>query len=260
MRNSLGKLGTRIFPRNNKSLEASPGAKPSFLQIGEQLKKFSEEEKSKQELKVDAVDHQAVVEAKKISFDLSNVILEKLKNLGGNFSFTVDKQIKSPKFMSALKGWVEKSKFRSNLKPKGGANNQSNETQYEMDRIKSFDSYFIYNNIESILEKMEAINYYKNKRKLRRNNLAKVNVMKERTLNLADGSLTPFIRGSALFNKEEGFPNLNQYPKNTIMRKNFFKNAPYLEKLLQEEKFDPKKIKEFYKKKYLKGENKSYIK
>ena len=242
--------------------QLKPNAKPSFRQISEQAKKSTEEEKIKNEAQADKADpvitQPNAVDVKKVTFDLSAVILEKLKNLGGNFSFTVDKQIKSPKFMSALKGWVESSKFRNNLKPKStaAANNEKNEAQFEMDRIKSFDSYFIYNNIESILEKMEVINYYKNKRKLRRHSPAKVNVMKERTLNLTDGSLTPFVRGSVLFNKEEGEPNINHFPKNTIMRKNFFKNAPQLEKLLQEELFDPNKIKEYYKNKYLKEDKK----
>ena len=258
---SLENLVSKVTPIPKKSLALTPEANPSLQKIGEQVKKIAEEEKSKQEAKIYAVtDPKNKDDKKKVTFNLSAVILEKLKNMGGNLSFTVDKQIKSPKFMSALKGWVENSKFRSTLKPKSAANNEKNEAPFEMDRIKSFDSYFIYNNIESILEKMEAINYYKNKRKLRKHNPAKVNVMKERTINLTDGSLTPFVRGSALFNKEEGFPNLNQYPKNTIIKKNFFKNAHYLENLLQEEKFDPKKIKEFYKKKYLQGENKNYIK
>ncbi len=146
-----------------------------------------------------------------------------------------------------------------------------NDNSVDLDRIKSFDFYFSYNNIESVLGYMEMLNLLKMRRKTGKMTNKIKHLYLQNSLN--QNGVPTYIRGSVLvnnkkddnliddflYNKNQEMLQKRQYNSHTFIRKNFFKNAPMLEKMMQEEQFDPEKIKEFYIKKYMRGKTQFFM-
>ena len=141
------------------------------------------------------------------------------------------------------------------------------ENGVDLDRIKSFDFYFSYNNIENVISQMEMLNLMKLRRKTGKTQNKLKHLYLQNSLKQKEG-VPNYIRGSVLVNNNKNDNNIiddflynknqellqkRQYNAHTFIRKNFFKNAPMIEKMLQEERFDPEKIKEFYINKYMRG-------
>jgi hypothetical protein len=203
--------------------------------------------------------NQNILNSLKVSFDLGNDT-----NKLGVFNKAMSRQVtNSEKIVNALKGWMENSKTSSALKGKTNSGNVMyiDDIFLEMDKIKSFDHYFHYNNIENIIEKYEFLKK-KNQIKTKKRTATRLKLFKEKSSFNYD--VMGLKRGS-LLGKDENLEDILSKPeaikqaKNTVMRKNFFKNAPYIEKLMQEELFDPQKIKDFYKNKYQKEKKKNLL-
>ena len=176
-------------------------------------------------------------------------------------------------FMKFMRKLFEISKGNTAISDKKAITDKETfkENQIDLDRIKSFDLYFSYNNIENVLGYMEMLNLLK----LRRKTGKMTNKMKHLYLqnSLNQNGVPTYIRGSVLvnnkkddnliddflFNKNQEMMQKRQYNAHTFIRKNFFKNAPMLEKMMQEEQFDPEKIKEFYINKYMRGKTQFFM-
>lgn len=260
LRKSLKQIATKIlFNSLSKSSDFDGENAEAFRKIGEQVKNLLKIEKTS---KFDLTPPNNSNDSKKTLFNQSN----ELRKSNGSISFNQEKNSESSALMSILKGWVESTKQRSKSKiiPLTNSLFVSQPHFLLMDRIKSFDFYFFYNNIENIIDKMETKIKPKRKIKKQGETTFKTNVFKEKTINLVDGNLMSHARGSLAGHK---FDNINDssdkksliYHNNNVMRKNFFKNAHHLEKLLEEEKFDPKKMKEFYRNKFLTGKKRGFL-
>lgn len=144
--------------------------------------------------------------------------------------------------------------------------NMINANNLELDRTKSFDFYFSYNNIENVISQIQMYNLLKLRRKTGKTQNKLKHLYLQNSLN--QNGLPNYIRGSVLATGHKNDNNLiddflfkqnqellkkRQLNSHTFIRKNFFKNAPMLEKMMQDERFDPEKIKQFYIDKYMKG-------
>ena len=266
-RKSFSKMGTKNFFSKTKTGELEVENIEGQKKVGDQLKNFlinNSSLLSEMNLLAHNMNPSLNGTPNKVSFDFSN-LENNNKSMAPNNGGINRQATSSEKIVNALKGWMENSKFSSAFKGKSMVGNPAyiDDILLEMDKIKSFDFYFSYNNIENILEKMEFLKK-KNPRKTKKRTTSHLKLNKEKTTNVVEG----FRRGSFMINKEDVLsleenlakPDLWKQPKNTVMRKNFFKNVPHLEKLLQEELFDPNKIKAYYKNKYLKEEKKGIVK
>lgn len=263
-RKSFSKIGTKNFYAKTKTGELDGENLESQRKINEQMKSFIINNSPLLSDMNFLASNLFFGNQNKVSFDFSNFDNNNkgmVSNNGNNGG--INRQAtNSEKIVNALKGWMESSKLNSAYKGKtvvGNPNNGNEDILLEMDKIKSFDFYFSYNNIEYIIEKMEYLKK-KNQRKIKKKATTRMKFNMEKNAN----SIEAFRRGSFMINKEDILSleeNIGKpQPKNTLMRKNFFKNVPHLEKLLQEELFDPNKIKEYYKNKYLKEKKKGILK
>ena len=147
-----------------------------------------------------------------------------------------------------------------------------NDTTLDLDRIKSHDFYFSYNNIENVISQIEMYHLLKLRRKTGKTQNKMKHLYLQNSIN--QNGVPTYIRGSILvtnnrnddnliddflYNKNQELMQKRQFNNHTFIRKNFFKNAPQLEKMLQEEQFDPEKIKEFYINKYMRGTTQTYF-
>jgi len=147
-----------------------------------------------------------------------------------------------------------------------------NENTLDLDRIKSFDFYFSYNNIENVIAQMEMFHLIRLRRKTGKSQNKMKHLYLQNSIN--QNGVPTYIRGSILvtnnkndnnliddflYNKNQEMLQKRQYNAHTFIRKNFFKNAPMLEKMMKEEQFDPEKIKEFYINKYMRGKTQTYF-
>ena len=127
-------------------------------------------------------------------------------------------------------------------------NDEIFERSFEIDGLKSFEGYFSTGNIEGIIEKIEGIRKTRLQKKLKKS---------KSIYNLLNTLESPRKEKSKFF-LENPEININSPNKNkNIMRRNFFKNARNLEKLIMEDKFDAEKFKAYYIKKYEKPKRKS---
>ena len=110
---------------------------------------------------------------------------------------------------------------------------------FEIDAIKCYEDYYQDSNVDLVLERVEQFRKRKAQNKMKRNksvyNFLSNLEISPRKIKLERGDTTT----------------IGTKPKlNNIMRRNFFKNARNLEKLIMEDKFDVEKFKAFYIKKY----------
>ena len=135
----------------------------------------------------------------------------------------------------------------------------------DIDKVKSFEDYYPHNNIETVIHEMEIEKFKKLNKKLRKCNFlkSKYQMFIQNNLNINE-SIPTFLRGSTLYDKRKAtFLTANaskneRYIEKTndrtqpLMKRYYFKNSINLQKLIAQEKFDPEKIKEYYRKKYIK--------
>lgn len=131
--------------------------------------------------------------------------------------------------------------------------NQKHEAACQIENVSSFEQYFPEGNIENILEKFrcEQFKYiflksHKDKSKKDK----KSNLFKELIDKKYKGQNIIPSRNSIFKNEGSHMNNMNNG-----LRNNFFKNTINLEKLMNDEKFNAEKIKDYYKKKYANKEN-----
>ena len=113
------------------------------------------------------------------------------------------------------------------------------ERSYEIDAIKCYEAYYQDSNVDLVLERVEEFRKRKAQKRMKKtksvyNFLSNLDISPKKI---------KFERGDTT--------TIGTKPKlNNIMRRNFFKNARNLEKLIMEDKFDVEKFKAFYIKKY----------
>lgn len=145
------------------------------------------------------------------------------------------------------------------------ANNNKKEEICEVDRVKSFEDYYPHNNIETVVNCIEREKFRKLNKKIKKSNFlkSKYQLFIQNNLNVNE-SIPTFLRGSTLYDKRKATTLKNNLKKNEkyIQKNNdsihqpskryYFKNSLNLQKLIAQEKFDPEKLKEYYRKKYMK--------
>lgn len=152
-----------------------------------------------------------------------------------------------------------------NLNINTNSNNNKKEEICEVDRVKSFEDYYPHNNIETVVNTIEREKFRKLNKKIKKSNFlkSKYQLFIQNNLNVNE-SIPTFLRGSTLYDKRKATTLKNNLKKNEkYMQKNndsvhqaskryYFKNSLNLQKLIAQEKFDPEKLKEYYRKKYMK--------
>jgi len=178
------------------------------------------------------------------------------------------------KFSVSEEGFREKCEnFMENFNQKkvNNLNNTQMNTTFwkkdelsDIDKVKSFEDYYPHNNIETVLNAIETEKFKKLNKKIKKGNFlkSKYQLFIQNNLNVNE-SIPLFLRGSTLYDKTKALSIKNNLKKNAnlieksnerqpIARRYYFKNSMNLQKLIAQEKFDPEKIKEYYRKKYMK--------
>lgn len=114
------------------------------------------------------------------------------------------------------------------------------ERSFDIDAVKCYEGYFEDGNIHEILKKIENISKTCQKKIKRSKSI----------YNQLNASNCMHREKKKKKLHEAGKYKMTENIKGNIMRRNFFKNSRYLEKLIMEEEFNTEKIKAFYKKKY----------
>ena len=134
----------------------------------------------------------------------------------------------------------------------------------DLDKVKSFEDYFPHNNIETVLHTIETAKFKKLNKKIKKGNFlkSKYQLFLQNNLNINE-CIPLFLRGSTLYDRTKAISLKENLKKNAKMiesnnergepltRRYYFKNSMNLQKLIAQEKFDPDKIKEYYRKKYM---------
>lgn len=142
----------------------------------------------------------------------------------------------------------------------------------ETDRVKSFEEYFQYNNIENIIQHIELMKLKKFNKKMKKNSFlkAKYQLYLQNNLDINE-SIPTFLKGSRLYSKRKTTTLKQNLKKNEelmlnqnrasqpIAKRYYFKNSLNLQKLIAQEQFDPEKLKAYYRKKYMKKSLKENI-
>lgn len=267
LRKSLARANSR------KSISAENSELEEFLKIFQGNLLNPKEYKEFKSLKSESGDTVSMKSIQTPSLQSSN------NNNNNNTNATNNELVKS--FAIFMKKLFEISKTNNaNNAEKAKINTNNNnilvefnnyQNSLEIDRIKSFDFYFSYNNIENVIAQIEMIHLLKLRRKTGKSNKMKHLYVQN---SIKNNGVPNYIRGSILvgnlknddniidnyiFNKNQEILQKRQYNSHTYIRKNFFKNAPMLEKMLQEEQFDAEKIKEFYINKYVRGKTQNFF-
>lgn len=203
------------------------------------------------------------------SKSLSKSLIEKSKSIDTNNSFNIeslenfDFKIEDSSSSSSIHANKKKISLQSffmklfeqvkinkqiDLPSKGKVNSEAEikelvsndqERSFDIDGIKCYEDYYSEGNVDLVLEKVEEFRKkraYQKKMKKSRSiyNLFNLdNNHKERT-KLYEGTAT----------------NILKVKQKNVMRRNFFKNARNLEKLIMEDQFDVEKFKAYYIKRY----------
>lgn len=156
-------------------------------------------------------------------------------------------------------------------------NNQKNidvaqnkdDINHDIDKVKSFDDYYSHNNIETILHGLEMKKFKKLSKKIKKGNYLKTKYQSffQNTIDI-NHTIPTFLRGSNLYGrkktvifkenlkKKQKFLEKKNRKSSLAIKKYYFKNSLNLQKLIEQESFNPDKIKDYYKQKYMKNKNK----